>query len=204
VKGILLFMKYKINEIYKSYQGEGYNTGLEVIFIRFAGCNLKCPFCDTEFDSYKLMEVIEILKKVREYSPCKSIILTGGEPTIRNLEPLLKSLYKDYWIGLETNGTIDVNDISKYFNYITVSPKYNSVINQKNANEVRVVNYGITTDKLLKIKQTIKADYYFVSPLEQNGDFNIKQTYKLLNDIYKRGDKNWLMSLQTHKIAKIK
>ena len=44
--------KYRVNEIFYSLQGEGYNTGRAAVFVRFAGCNLKCPFCDTAFTRY--------------------------------------------------------------------------------------------------------------------------------------------------------
>ena len=48
-------MKYKVNEIFYSIQGEGKNAGTAVVFIRLAECNLKCDFCDTKHEDYKEM-----------------------------------------------------------------------------------------------------------------------------------------------------
>ena len=60
-------MKKKVNDIFYSLQGEGFNTGRAAVFIRFAGCNLRCPFCDTEFDSYREMDDEEILTVVSDF-----------------------------------------------------------------------------------------------------------------------------------------
>jgi organic radical activating enzyme len=57
----------KINNIFYSLQGEGRNTGRAAVFIRFAGCNLHCPFCDTEFVSYREMSDDEILAEISKY-----------------------------------------------------------------------------------------------------------------------------------------
>ena len=67
----------KINEIFYSLQGEGYYTGTPAVFIRFSGCNLKCPFCDTQHEEGKLMTDGEILEEVGKY-PAATVILTGG------------------------------------------------------------------------------------------------------------------------------
>ena len=52
--------KYIINEIFYSLQGEGRNTGRAAVFVRFSGCNLKCPFCDTDFTKYQEMSAQDI------------------------------------------------------------------------------------------------------------------------------------------------
>ena len=72
---------YKINEIFQSIQGEGSYVGSLAIFIRFAGCNMKCEFCDTDFSIKEYLTAEQILERIGHYS-AKIIVLTGGEPII--------------------------------------------------------------------------------------------------------------------------
>ena len=61
--------QYRINEIFYSLQGEGFNTGRAAVFVRFSGCNLRCPFCDTNFSTFQLLTAQEILSAVRSHLP---------------------------------------------------------------------------------------------------------------------------------------
>ena len=58
---------YRINDIFYSLQGEGHHTGRAAVFIRFSGCNLRCPFCDTDFNSFRLMTADEIIDAISEW-----------------------------------------------------------------------------------------------------------------------------------------
>ena len=69
----------RINEIFYSLQGEGYHTGIPAVFVRFSGCNLRCPFCDTQHEEGTLMSDEDIVMEVAKYST-QVVILTGGEP----------------------------------------------------------------------------------------------------------------------------
>ena len=71
----------KINEIFYSLQGEGFHVGTPALFIRFSGCNLHCDFCDTKHTEGEYMDDEEILLHVRQ-CPAKTVILTGGEPSL--------------------------------------------------------------------------------------------------------------------------
>ncbi len=110
----------KINEIFKSYQGEGLWQGKEQVFIRFFGCNLNCKFCDTKQSFYQLMPIAQVLERVNSFGRFHSVSLTGGEPLlqIHFLEALLPRLKKQGWaLYLETNGVLYKN-LAKIINYI--------------------------------------------------------------------------------------
>lgn len=111
----------KVVEIFKSIDGEGKRTGLPTTFIRLFGCNLHCSYCDTRYgcegNDYTEMSVQEILDKVEELG-LSSITVTGGEPLINSeIYSLLEELVlADYWINIETNGSIDLGKIPKASN----------------------------------------------------------------------------------------
>jgi 7-carboxy-7-deazaguanine synthase len=106
----------EINEIFYSLQGEGKWTGLPNIFIRTSGCNLRCSFCDTTYayNDGKEMSINKILSQISKY-PCKYICITGGEPLLQNetLELIDVLLKRNYKICLETNGSINIEKVSK-------------------------------------------------------------------------------------------
>lgn len=113
-------MRYKINELFYSLKGEGLYTGVPMTFIRLAGCNLKCEFCDTNHESFTWYTEREILDWVREF-PTRRVVITGGEPTIYNLASLTQALVDhDMFIHLETNGMLPLQN---HFDWVAVSPK---------------------------------------------------------------------------------
>lgn len=108
----------KIAEIFKSLQGEGKNQGKPCLFIRLAGCNLHCRWCDTDYARTGGMEMTLdiILEQVWRMNP-SYICVTGGEPVLQadELEPLLVSLHKrGTVIDIETNGTLDFRRLLPY------------------------------------------------------------------------------------------
>lgn len=119
-------MKYPIVEAFYSLQGEGVYLGTPAYFIRFAGCNLRCAWCDTQ-ESWDPAEGIE--KNIDELVgdiPCERVILTGGEPTLYDLGPLVKVLKeKGHRIAMETNGTGKI-PAEWEIDWVSVSPKPDS------------------------------------------------------------------------------
>jgi len=108
----------KITEIFQSLQGEGKNQGRPCLFIRLAGCNLACRWCDTPESRSGGSEVSTdaILEKVRRFNPAV-VCITGGEPLLQGdeLEQLLGLLHKSgALIDIETNGTIDFSRLQPY------------------------------------------------------------------------------------------
>ena len=112
----------KVNEIFSSLQGEGLYIGHPATFIRLTGCNLKCIWCDTEkaFKEGKLMSTKGIVECVKEF-PNTMVVLTGGEPLMQNIEKLIMMLSADYYIHVETNGTLFRN--LPLIDHWVISPK---------------------------------------------------------------------------------
>ena len=132
-----------ISEIFYSIQGEGKRTGFPSFFIRTNFCNLRCSFlrgiCDTSYSSWDpyneenigIMSIDEIIDEYKKYNS-NDIVITGGEPTLQkdNLENLckeLKSINKNIFITLETNGTI-YHSFADYIDLFSISPKLKSSI----------------------------------------------------------------------------
>ena len=96
-------------EIYKSIQGESSFAGLPCIFVRLAGCNLRCAWCDSEYTftgGYKLSED-QVTAEIEKLAPVKLIEFTGGEPMLqeRELVPLMERLLRaGYELMIETSG----------------------------------------------------------------------------------------------------
>lgn len=199
---------YRIVEIFETLQGEGYNTGMPSVFIRFGKCNLACHWCDTNYNEFGAMSLTQIMTKVHEYS-AKNIIITGGEPTIQpQIELLLNQLKSEgYFLAIETNG---LKDVPPQIDYIATSPKrlYAEAYEKrclKQADEVRIV---VDNDEILAfcehVEQKIAAKRYYLSPCEINGEMNILATITALGQLNARvGKPHWQLSIQTHKLCGI-
>lgn len=203
-------IRFPVVELFNSLQGEGANVGMEAVFLRLGKCNLNCPWCDTEFTKYNYFYIPELLAKIKVYN-CKNIIITGGEPTIyKNLNLLTTELKKEnYNLYLESNGLL--NNFPN-FDYIALSPKYiyrtlYKDIKYNNIDEVRIVADNNSEDFLEfcnLIRKNIQANYYFLSPCETEGEFNLLETIKILGKLNQNLTQNkWLLSLQTHKLLGI-
>lgn len=111
----------KVNEIFKSIQGESTYAGLPCTFVRLAGCNLRCTYCDTNYAYYEGKEISDedIIAKIDEYG-VKCVEFTGGEPMLQEETPnLIKTLLdKGYNVLIETNGSICIGCLDKRLNII--------------------------------------------------------------------------------------
>ncbi len=114
-----------MSETFYSIQGEGKLIGTPSIFIRTAGCNLRCRWCDTAYAFEGKDQTIEsIVLEVERYN-CKYVVITGGEPTIqKELEQLVSRLKKyNHHITLETNGTKYDDYLVLNCDLVSISPK---------------------------------------------------------------------------------
>jgi 7-carboxy-7-deazaguanine synthase len=105
----------KINEIYRSIQGESSYTGLPCVFVRLTYCNLRCSYCDTEYAFYEGQNytVDEAVQEVLGYQ-CPLVEITGGEPLLqKEVYPMMDRLVgHGCTVLLETSGSIDVDNVN--------------------------------------------------------------------------------------------
>jgi len=196
--------RYDLNEIFYSIQGEGRWTGRPAIFVRFAGCNLACEWCDTdhskqsELTLQQLSDYIESEAKGSTMETwCESVILTGGEPTLQNLEPLaLKLKRQGYWIAIETNGTGEVPD---RVSWVTVSPKEAGTYT---CDELKLVYTGEENlDLYIPARRpgSWTQPQRFLQPCWRPGKMNIEETVQKVKE-----NPTWHLSIQTHKLIGVR
>lgn len=197
---------YDFVEIFESLQGEGRNMGRPCVFLRFAGCNLKCPWCDTDVGKRFSASLDDVLKELAPYK-ARSVILTGGEPTlVKGMPELIAALKaRGYWIGVETNGTRDADWLG-FVDYVACSPKMefaelycgdrDVAAPIARADEVRVV---ASDERVVgfcrKIRRAIAATDYYVSPCDRNGQIDFATAKTVLSQL-----EGWSLSVQLHKI----
>lgn len=200
---------YRINEIFYSLQGEGLYTGTAAVFIRFSGCNLACPFCDTEHQPFTRMERKDIIREIDRV--CDSIrpalcVLTGGEPTLQVDPDLLATLHGRFKkVAIETNGT---RDVISGFDLITISPKDCFVENAALAiqtsgaeTECKVVFDGEHNPE--QYFERVPASHYYLQPCD-TGD--PARNAEILSAAVQHIKTHpwWRLSLQTQKIIKVR
>ena len=179
----------KVNEIFYSLQGEGYHTGTPAVFVRFSGCNLKCPFCDTQHEDGVLMSDDEIVAQVESY-PARMVILTGGEPSLWIDRALVDRLHQSgRYVCIETNGTHALPD---NIDWVPCSPKAGGSLVIDRMDEVKVVYQGQELDGY----ERLQADHFFLQPCSGS---NIPETVACV-----MSHPRWRLSLQTHKLIDIR
>lgn len=122
-------MNYPIHERFYSFQGEGVHLGRAAFFIRLFGCPIKCDWCDsagTWHPKYKPKNIIKLtasqLAIEAKATDAEFVVVTGGEPCIHDLSPLIESIHAiaNLPVHLETSGAFPT---SADFDWVTVSPK---------------------------------------------------------------------------------
>ncbi len=191
-------------EQFYTLQGEGYHTGKAAYFIRIGGCDIGCRWCDSKIswspDIHRMVSVDEILAKVLE-TPARSVVVTGGEPSLYNLKPLCDKLKKHkIETFLETSGAYTLTGT---WDWICLSPKRNvhpdENIYQK-ANELKVIVYE--DDDFLWAENCARrvpeSCLLFLQPEWSRFAINID---KIVD--YAKNNPKWMVSLQSHKFMKI-
>lgn len=186
---------YRVNDIFYSLQGEGHNTGRAAVFVRFSGCNLKCPFCDTDFSRFEELGDEEILARISVF-PSRFLVLTGGEPSLQVDEEFIRKLHAaGYEVAMETNGT---HEIAPGVDWITCSPKGKTLIGK--CSELKCIFTGAAS---VPDTHGISAEYRYLQPCDV-GDAARNRAIVAECVEYIKAHPEWRLSLQTHKLVGFK
>lgn len=196
--------KLPLVEQFYTIQGEGYHTGKPAYFIRIGGCDIGCQWCDSKLswnpEVHPLVDIRNIVKSVAE-TPAQSIVVTGGEPSLYNLNPLCEALkQQNVKTFIETAGT---GEFTGMWDWVCLSPKQQTpptpIFYQK-ADELKVIIYE--EDDIAwaeKASQQVKPECHLSLQPEWS---QYKKMIPLIVDYVKEHPK-WNVSLQAHKFMRI-
>lgn len=192
-----------VNEIFHSLQCEGANSGTAAVFLRLSGCNLQCPFCDTDHSDGTAMTEEEAAEATMQW-PTRLVVVTGGEPALQLNTALVDALHRrGKRIAVETNGTLPLPD---GVDWITLSPKDLFLGHSARpvltvADELKVVFDG----------EHLPPDYShiairhgrFLQPCDTGNPIR-NATITAATVDYIKAHQEWRLSLQIHKILNIR
>lgn len=194
-----LEVKYPVVEIFHSIQGEGSWLGRPVTFIRLGGCNLNCSWCDTQWNESTLMSVGEICQQLGAYD----IVITGGEPLMHNLHPLLsgiKSTHKSLQIAVETNGTKSTMNYD--FDWVVASPKPSTSYMLHSSCYADELKFVVDDDfDIEAVAYDIRCQYQNSMWLQPEGSEMQKQWQKCFDIAMKHPE--FKVGVQLHKIMNV-
>lgn len=193
--------KLPLMEEFYSLQGEGFNTGKAAYFIRIGGCDIGCSWCDSkrswEAGMHPLVDVDSIISRVLK-SPCRSLVVTGGEPSLYQMEYLSNQARKmNLELFLETSGAYP---LSGEWDWICLSPKTRNPPLKEyytKAHELKVIIHK--EDDLLWAEEMARrvhsGCHLFLQPEWSQKDKMIEAIIA-----YIRENPKWRISMQTHKV----
>jgi 7-carboxy-7-deazaguanine synthase len=199
-------MSYAVKEIFKTLQGEGAHAGRPAVFCRFAGCNLACAFCDTDYTGIDGTDggryetagdlVAAIERAWQGPSARRFVVLTGGEPLLQVDAALVDLLHaRGFEVAVETNGTLDA---PPGIDWICVSPKSRDGLRLRTGNELKLVY------PQAEVLPEAFADFAFerFSLQPMDGPALSENTARTV--AYCLAHPQWQLSLQTHKYLGIR
>lgn len=187
----------KVNEIFYSLQGEGHFAGTAAVFVRLAGCNLACPFCDTDHRGFTEMTEQAIVDMVCTF-PASHVVITGGEPTLQLTSTLIDRLHAaGRFIQIETNGTVAP---PPGVDWVTCSPK-GAPLAVESVDELKLLY--MEPGQNLSAYDRVKACVRSLQPCDTSDpERNAVLTAAAVAAV--KADPRWRLSLQTHKLINIR
>ncbi|PCJ80083.1 MAG: 7-carboxy-7-deazaguanine synthase QueE [Bacteroidetes bacterium] len=199
--------KYPIMEVFPSLQGEGRYSGVQAYFIRLAGCDVGCVWCDVKESwnagDYKEVTVRDIVGGAID-SKIAMVVITGGEPCMYDLNPLTEELKSaGLRVHLETSGAYPIRG---EFDWITLSPKkFKACLYESygRADELKVVvaNKHDLTWSQEQAEQVEESTLLYLQPEWSKKE---KVTEMMLDFLKTEQGAVWSLSIQTHKYLGIR
>ena len=200
----------KINEIFYSLQGEGAHTGVPSVFVRFSGCNLACPFCDTSHVQGSMLSDDQIVEEIMRWPQARWIILTGGGRSLFIDAGFIRMLKErtGKQVAIETNGT---HPLPEGIDWITCSPKGGLAtagapsegLCLERADEIKVVDVGQPLKPYFELTCRLPETQMYLQPCyvedEEERARNTQRTIDRVLD-----DPRWRLSLKTHRYLQIR
>ncbi len=196
--------QYPVMEMFYSLQGEGYHQGKAAYFIRLAGCDVGCVWCDVKdsWDASKhpVLTIEEIVNSALQH-PGRLAIVTGGEPLLHNLDPLTAALKA---AGFETNiETSGSSPMSGDWDWICLSPKKFKAPLPENlplASELKVVVFNNSDFEWAELHamQTASNCKLYLQP---EWDKQVQNTPLVIE--YVKANPKWELSAQLHKYIQV-
>jgi organic radical activating enzyme len=198
----------KTIEIFASVQGEGLRQGEPTIFVRLAGCNLRCGFCDTKKAwrggrERPVREIVDEALKLKKDYPTTWVCLTGGEPLAQNVRPLIVRLHDaGFRVQVETNGTFPPAPLADWHTVSLKPPDY--VIHpgfRSKAREVKlVVCRGLGLDAIRTARAAVPLPVPIILQPQSNARWSLDKAVRLLEDAARVGLEGVRLSVQLHKV----
>ena len=193
-----------VMEHFYTLQGEGFHQGRAAYFIRLAGCDVGCVWCDVkdswDAEKHPVLNIDEMVSTVKE-TPAKLVVITGGEPLMHNLDELTSSLQAK---GLETNiETSGSHPLSGKWNWICLSPKkFKAPLPEvvPFANELKIIIFNKSDfDWAEKYAALVSPDCKLY--LQPEWDKSAEITPMIID--YIKEHPQWELSLQIHKYINV-
>lgn len=199
-----------IKTIFRSIQGEGPFTGWPAIFIRLAGCSIRCKWCDTDYENGKEMSIQQIQDEIdSKITPFTNfVVITGGEPLQQDIISLVMTLHHKYnfKVQIETSGMVNCPSIGTIFTMadIVCSPKTSKIHEAMNKVDAWKYVVGVGTqisnvDGLpVKLARPYNDAPVYIQPLDEGDARRNKDNQELVIKIALKF--NYRLSLQIHKV----
>lgn len=207
-------------------QGEGPDAGRRAIFVRLSKCNLRCWFCDTDFEQqfvYSHKTSMEVIPKMAKDKACDLVVITGGEPLLQNIVPLVRDLNSlGIHVSVETAGTVYYDELADVFdaarsngNLIVCSPKtprvhpgiericgaWKYVLRAAGGMHASTQNWGAHSDKPLFYPVDVGVPVYVQPCDEADTELNLLNMQYCANFVL--NNPGVRLGVQMHKLARV-